>query len=112
MREAGSGHIIDILRSTIERCPILLKYCPLLEKGLNRREGEISGGPFSKKVSFLANIERFVPNFLDYALWVQHFSLILREPRVFEDLQSYLKKTEIIIVVIAIGLENTTKHSE
>ena len=50
-REAGSGHIIDILRSTIERCPILLKYCPLLEKGLNRREGKISGGPFSKKVS-------------------------------------------------------------
>ena len=30
----------------------------------------------------------------------------------FEDLQSYLKKTEIIIVVIAIGIKNMIKHNE
>ena len=43
---------------------------------------------------------------------MQHFSLILRELRVFEDVQSYLKKNEIIIVVIAIRIENTIKHNE
>ena len=68
-----AGHILDLYCVCLSSdAPFCENYTKLFfvyfdAKGLNKGAGKIFGALFSKKVPFLANIER-CPNFLEYAL--------------------------------------------